>query len=78
VLSNPLLHKRQINKPMGAADRKAMTLVPLERSIQREGRAKVEFALAKGKKLHDKRETGKKGDCCGRRAETAQPVPRNR
>ena len=55
-----LLHKRQINKLIGAVEREGMTLVPLKLYFNEKGRAKVELALAKGKKLHDKRETEKK------------------
>ena len=57
-----LLHRRQINKLMGAVEREGMTLVPLKLYFNDKGRAKVELALAKGKKLHDKRETEKKRD----------------
>ena len=55
-----LLHKRQINKLIGAVEREGMTVVPLKIYFNAQGRAKVEIALAKGKKLHDKRETEKK------------------
>ena len=55
-----LLHKRQINKLIGAVEREGMTVVPLKIYFNEKGRAKVELALAKGKKLHDKRETEKK------------------
>ena len=55
-----LLHRRQINKLVGAVEREGMTLVPLKLYFNDKGRAKVELALAKGKKLHDKRETEKK------------------
>lgn len=55
-----LLHKRQINKLIGAVEREGMTVVPLKLYFNEKGRAKVEIALAKGKKLHDKRETEKK------------------
>ena len=55
-----LLHKRQINKLIGAVEREGMTVVPLKIYFNDKGRAKVEIALAKGKKLHDKRETEKK------------------
>jgi SsrA-binding protein len=55
-----LLHRRQINKLMGAVEREGMTLVPLKLYFNDKGRAKVELALARGKKLHDKRETEKK------------------
>ena len=57
-----LLHKRQVNKLIGAVEREGMTLVPLKLYFNEQGRAKVELALAKGKKLHDKRETEKKRD----------------
>ena len=57
-----LLHKRQISKLIGAVEREGMTLVPLKLYFNDKGRAKVELALAKGKKLHDKRETEKKRD----------------
>jgi SsrA-binding protein len=55
-----LLHKRQIDKLAGAVDREGMTVVPLKIYFNEKGRAKIEIALAKGKKLHDKRETEKK------------------
>src|SRR6516164_9595733 len=57
-----LLHRRQINKLIGAVEREGMTLVPLKLYFNDKGRAKVELALARGKKLHDKRETEKKRD----------------
>ena len=55
-----LLHKRQISKLIGAVEREGMTLVPLKLYFNEKGRAKVELALARGKKLYDKRETEKK------------------
>jgi SsrA-binding protein len=55
-----LLHQRQINKLAGAVEREGMTVVPLKLYFNERGRAKVEIALARGKKLHDKRETLKK------------------
>ena len=55
-----LLHRGQINKLMGAVEREGMTLVPLKMYFNEKGRAKIEIALARGKKLHDKRETMKK------------------
>ena len=57
-----LLHRRQINKLIGAVERDGMTLVPLKMYFNEQGRVKIELALAKGKKLHDKRETEKKRD----------------
>jgi SsrA-binding protein len=55
-----LLHKSQINKLAGAVEREGMTIVPLKLYFNDRGRAKIEIALARGKKLHDKRETLKK------------------
>ncbi|HEX5210217.1 MAG TPA: SsrA-binding protein SmpB [Pseudolabrys sp.] len=55
-----LLHARQINKLAGAVEREGMTIVPLKIYFNAQGRAKIEIALARGKKLHDKRETEKK------------------
>ena len=57
-----LLHEREINKLHGAVAREGMTLVPLSVYFNGQGRAKVELALAKGKKAHDKRETIKERD----------------
>ncbi|HRF09788.1 MAG TPA: SsrA-binding protein SmpB [Xanthobacteraceae bacterium] len=57
-----LLHKRQINKLVGAVEKEGMTIVPLKIYFNERGRAKAEIALAKGKKLHDKRDTEKKRD----------------
>jgi SsrA-binding protein len=54
-----LLHKAQINKLAGAVSREGMTVVPLKMYFDDRGRAKVEIALARGKKLHDKREADK-------------------
>jgi SsrA-binding protein len=55
-----LLHRRQINKLIGAVEREGMTLVPLKLYFNEKGRAKIELALARGKKLYDKRDTEKK------------------
>jgi SsrA-binding protein len=55
-----LLHKRQIGKLAGAVEREGMTIVPLKLYFNDKGRAKVELAVARGKKLHDKRETERK------------------
>jgi SsrA-binding protein len=57
-----LLHRRQINKLIGAIEREGMTLIPLKLYFNQKGRAKMEIALARGKKLHDKRESEKKKD----------------
>ncbi|WP_454917055.1 SsrA-binding protein SmpB [Xanthobacter sediminis] len=51
-----LLHKRQIAKLGNAVEREGMTVVPLKIYFNDRGRAKVEIALAKGRKTHDKRE----------------------
>jgi SsrA-binding protein len=45
-----LLHKRQISKLIGAVEREGMTLVPLKLYFNPKGRAKIEIALARGKK----------------------------
>ncbi|MBV9261950.1 MAG: SsrA-binding protein SmpB [Pseudolabrys sp.] len=55
-----LLHQRQINKLAGAVEREGMTIVPLKLYFNEKGRAKLEIALARGKKLFDKRATEKK------------------
>jgi SsrA-binding protein len=55
-----LLHRGQIHKLMGAVEREGMTLVPLKLYFNEKGRAKIEIALGRGKKLHDKRETERK------------------
>ena len=51
-----LLHRRQIDRMIGAVQRDGRTIVPVRLYINEAGRAKIEIALAKGKKLHDKRE----------------------
>ena len=57
-----LLHRREMGRLAGAIQREGMTLVPLKLYFNARGIAKVELGLAKGKKLHDKRETEKKRD----------------
>ncbi len=54
-----LLNKREISKMIGAVQRKGVTLVPLKLYFNEKGIAKLEIALARGKKLHDKRQTDK-------------------
>jgi len=49
-----LLHKREIQKLIGKTHEKGLTLIPLKIYFKK-GRAKIELALAKGKKLFDKR-----------------------
>jgi SsrA-binding protein len=56
-----LLHRREIRRLIGAVDRQGLTLVPLELYFKK-GVAKVALALAKGKKMHDKRATEKQRD----------------
>ncbi len=57
-----LLKSREIAKLQGAVTRQGLTLVPLSIYFNATGRAKVELALARGKKVHDKRETIKERD----------------
>ena len=57
-----LLHKREVAKLAAAAQREGMTLIPLKMYFNAKGRAKLELGIAKGKKLHDKRETEKQRD----------------
>jgi SsrA-binding protein len=57
-----LLSKREIGKLHGAINRQGLTLVPLSIYFNGRGKAKVEIALARGKKAHDKRETIKERD----------------
>ena len=57
-----LLHKRQINKLIGATQREGYTLSPLKLYVNERGRAKIELGLGKGKQLHDKRDAEKKRD----------------
>ena len=52
----------EINRLRAGINREGMTLVPLKIYFNDRGRAKLELALAKGKKLHDKRETEKERD----------------
>ena len=57
-----LLNNREIGKMHNAVSRDGMTLVPLTVYFNSTGRAKVELALAKGRKAHDKREASKERD----------------
>jgi SsrA-binding protein len=52
-----LLHRREIDRLMGAINREGRTLIPTRLYFNEKGMAKLELALAKGKKLHDKRAT---------------------
>ncbi len=57
-----LMHRRQIDRWLGAVQRDGKTIVPLRIYFDGRGRAKVQIALAHGKKLHDKRQTEKARD----------------
>jgi SsrA-binding protein len=57
-----LLSKREAHRLQSAINRDGMTLIPLKIYFNDQGRAKLELALGKGKKLHDKRETEKERD----------------
>ena len=57
-----LLHRSQVNKLIGAIQRQGRTVVPLQVYFNEKGRAKLEIALALGKKAHDKRASIKERD----------------
>jgi len=57
-----LVHKREAAKLAAAVQREGMTLIPLRVYFNAKGVAKLELGIAKGKKLHDKRETEKQRD----------------
>ena len=57
-----LVHKREAAKLAAATQREGMTLIPLRLYFTPKGIAKIELGIAKGKKLHDKRETEKNRD----------------
>ena len=57
-----LLHKKEIRKLIGYISRDGLTLVPLDVYLDRRGRAKMTLAVARGKKLYDKREDLAKRD----------------
>jgi SsrA-binding protein len=57
-----LLHKREVSRLIGTLKRGGVTLVPLSIYFNQRGRAKVQLALAHGKKLHDKRASEKARD----------------
>jgi len=56
-----LLHRKEIDRLLGAVERKGYTIVPL-RLYWKDGRVKLEVGLAKGKQAHDKRATEKNRD----------------
>ena len=57
-----LLKKKEIDRLNGAVTREGYTIIPTRLYFNARGKAKLEIALAKGKKLHDKRETEKARD----------------
>ena len=61
-----LLHKKEIRKIEQKMKEKGLTVVPLSLYINEDGRAKIEIALARGKKLYDKRDDIAKKDAARR------------
>ena len=57
-----LLHKREIRKILGATTEQGLTVVPLQMYINEKGLAKIDIAIARGKKLYDKRDDMAKKD----------------
>ena len=57
-----LLNRREINKLIGAVQKEGLTIVPIKLFFDKNGLAKITIALARGKKLHDKRATEKTRD----------------
>ncbi|MBU3888257.1 MULTISPECIES: SsrA-binding protein SmpB [Methylosinus] len=57
-----LLKQREIAKLAQGVEREGMTIVPMKLYFNERGRAKLQIALGRGKKLHDKREVEKKRD----------------
>ena len=57
-----LLHRKEINRLIGAVQREGRTIIPTKLYWNDKGIAKLEIGLAKGKKLHDKRETAAERD----------------
>ena len=57
-----LVHKKEISKLQGKIEKEGMTIIPLKIYFNKKGIAKIEIAIAKGKKLYDKRESKKKRD----------------
>ncbi|MBI5410739.1 MAG: SsrA-binding protein [Nitrospirae bacterium] len=65
-----LLHRKEINRLLGQTQQKGLTLIPLRMYFSPKGHAKVEVALAKGKKQYDRREAIKEREA-GREVERA-------
>ncbi len=57
-----LLHKKEISRLQGKIEKEGMTIIPLKIYFNKRGLVKIEIAIAKGKKLYDKREDKKKKD----------------
>ncbi|HKN10129.1 MAG TPA: SsrA-binding protein, partial [Pseudomonadota bacterium] len=57
-----LLHRKQMNRLLGAIQRDGVTVVPLSIYFNERGRAKVELGLARGKRKADKRQAAKQRD----------------
>ena len=57
-----LLHKREINRLIGYIQQKGLTLVPLKIYINPKGLVKLQIGVARGKKIHDKRQSMAKRD----------------
>jgi SsrA-binding protein len=57
-----LLHKREIEKLLGKLKEQGLTMVPLKIFFNERGYAKIEIGLARGKKMHDKRQDSKERD----------------
>ncbi len=55
-----LLHRREINRLIGRVEQKGLTIVPLSLYFSKGGKVKVELGVARGKKIHDKRETARR------------------
>ena len=72
-----LLHRRQIDSLVGAVERKGRTIVPLA-MYWKNGRAKLEIGLAKGKKEHDKRADTKRARLAAREGAGDEGTPLKR
>ena len=57
-----LLNRQELNKMIGKVKEKGMSIIPISLFINDKGKAKLEIALAKGKKVYDKRESIKEKD----------------
>ena len=57
-----LLNRQELNKMIGKVKEKGMSIIPIRLFINEKGKAKLEIALAKGKKIYDKRESIKEKD----------------